>query len=400
MSLDLRDKHSCVFSLGPVAISTMSTLPGVVEVTNSVYSHVTESHTDPTADETAKIIQHVEVEAMRPGLPDAPFNSEYYMMNNWEPHPAAKLTYENVVGTGPSKTTMQPLKILPPQRITPGPYPIRTFETLPGSPHPVPLTPPPSGIVGPQPNPSACPAYRDVNGNAMYVTHHSLGITPASDLDAKFIKMDNQLESRSANQSGNRSPIIRSACPYYPNTQIVYPPVEIMDDGIREHITRAPRRIPHEVLEIDNASEHEYKLAEYNSSLLYLNLRLKGTEAYRQLPFLTNENGIVVFLPKGTPLPNVYKRPSLEALNAGRPVARRRVAKGSQSPSMVSSQVTHVASAYSRISRPKSIRRSDFFTCCSGPKLEKEEEDLRSYTSSHSGLNTCVTAEQSYYHGE
>lgn len=135
---------------------------------------------------------------------------------------------------------------------------------------------------------------------------------------------------------------------------IVYPPREIIDDKL-VGVCRAAHRVP----EVPSPANVEARLAEYNSTLLYLNAHLKGTEHYYNLPFLRDEKGLVLFLPKGSVLPNVYCRIDNE----------------DQMSVYGSERTVSTQPAVTAAPRTSSTRFAGLFSCCSQPVVESEEQD-------------------------
>lgn len=146
---------------------------------------------------------------------------------------------------------------------------------------------------------------------------------------------------------------------------IIYPPREIIDDKL-DGVCRAAYRVP----EVPSPANIDARLAEYNSTLLYLNAHLKNTEHYYNLPFLRDRSGVVLFLPKGSVLPNVYSRvdneDQMSAYDSVHSAAVRSVG-GTRSPNALTA------------ARPS--RFAGFFSCCSQPVVD-DNDDTQSVSAS------------------
>lgn len=160
------------------------------------------------------------------------------------------------------------------------------------------------------------------------------------------------------------------------STSIIYPPIEIIDDCVR-NVTRAAHRVP----DAGYNPSIEERIAEYNSSLLYLNSHLKNTEHYVNLPFLRNESGQVPFLPKGTVLSNIYTRvegdlkkeqPNIERISF---IATKNVQTG-------------LDKFYPKKWKNRWSLFDSLFGCCSQPVVDPKDADSASYPSY---MSTAIT---------
>lgn len=138
------------------------------------------------------------------------------------------------------------------------------------------------------------------------------------------------------------------------NIEIIYPPREILDDNLT-NVPRAARRTPEETY---NPSFEE-RLAEYNSTLLYLNSHLKDTEYYTSLPFVRNAAGHAYFLPKGSVLPNIF----VNLPSTSRPTHY------SSLPSQT------IPKTQTTILQPKFSFFNKLFHCCSSSNIDPSDLD-------------------------